>query len=277
MGTMAKRKTKPFPPDRHGRRQAPPGAAQPPGKPWIYGVHAVLAAIANPNRRLRRLAVTKEAREHHQQALAAALGAGGHEKHAIETPERKDLEALLPPGAVHQGFALLADPPPPAALEDIVEASSGRAHAVVVVLDQASDPHNIGAVLRSAAAFGALAVIVQDRHAPEVTGALAKAASGAIERVELVRVTNIKRAMDKLKDAGFWCIGLDGAAETAITDADLPPRTALVLGAEGPGLRRLTLESCDLLVHIPIGGGVESLNLSNAAAIALYEISGRNR
>ncbi len=191
----------------------------------------------------------------------------------VEIVDRRDLEAVLPPGAVHQGVVVQADPLPAidlkAFLEDLAEVSEIR----LVVLDQASDPRNIGAVLRSAAAFGARAVIVQDRHAPDATAALAKAASGALETVPLVRVVNVARALRGLKEAGFWLIGLDGAADLPLAGAGPGGRVVLVLGAEGGGLRRLTREACDALVRIPIGPAVESLNLSTAAAIALYELA----
>jgi 23S rRNA (guanosine2251-2'-O)-methyltransferase len=187
---------------------------------------------------------------------------------------RDALDDLLPPGAVHQGYAALVNSLPAVALEDICQRAEISQDALVVVLDQVSDPQNIGAILRSAAVFGALAVIVQDRHAPEVTGAMAKAASGAVEHMPLVRVTNIVRG---LKNSGFWCIGLDSEADTPIERAPAAPRQALVLGAEGPGMRRLTADSCDLTVRIESevrsSGPISSLNVSNAAAVALYALS----
>ncbi|HIJ64183.1 MAG TPA: 23S rRNA (guanosine(2251)-2'-O)-methyltransferase RlmB, partial [Rhodospirillaceae bacterium] len=186
--------------------------------------------------------------------------------------ERADLDVLLPMGAVHQGLALAADPLPELQIIDLLDAARGRDSAQLVVLDQVTDPHNAGAVLRSAAAFGALAVVVQDRHAPEQTGTLAKAASGALERVPLVRVTNLVRALEELKSGGFWIAGLAGDAEQTLAAAGLNGKIALVLGSEGDGLRRLTREHCDHLVRLPQTDQVESLNVSNAAAVALYEL-----
>lgn len=141
-----------------------------------------------------------------------------------------------------------------------------------MVLDQVTDPHNVGAVLRSAAAFGALAVVVPDRHAPDETGTLAKSASGALERMPLVRVSNLVRALEQLKDGGFWIAGLAAEGTTTLAQAKLSGKTALVLGSEGEGLRRLTREHCDYLVRLPMTDAVESLNVSNAAAVALYEL-----
>jgi 23S rRNA (guanosine2251-2'-O)-methyltransferase len=247
----------------------------PPGAPWIYGFHAVLAAIANPIRRCHRLVLTTHARDALGPRLAEAIAAADGRRPPPEIAAREDIERLLPAGAVHQGIALLADPLPAVALEDIVERAQVLTQATLVILDQATDPHNVGAVLRSAAAFGGNAVIVPDRHAPDATGALAKAASGALETVSLVRVTNLARAMGLLKESGFWCVGLDPGAERTLAEARLSGKVALVLGAEGEGMRRLTRESCDLLVRIPIAAGIGSLNVSNAAAIALYELARR--
>ena len=268
---MAKRKHLSRHPEKRPSRDRPSGAARRAGAggpQWHYGVHAVLAALANPRRRCRRIVLATQSGHDLEARVAAAAGAG---RPPAEVRDRRDIERLLPPGAVHQGVALLADPLPEPRLEAVCR--DAAAESVVVVLDQATDPRNVGAVLRSAAAFGAGAVVVQRRHAPEITGALAKAASGAVETVPLVRVTNLARAMEDLKESGFWCVGLDAGARHSIAEAGLSGKVALVLGSEGEGLRRLTRERCDRLVRVPITGAVESLNLSNAAAIALYELA----
>jgi 23S rRNA (guanosine2251-2'-O)-methyltransferase len=194
---------------------------------------------------------------------------------SIEGLERRELEKLLPNGAVHQGIAILAPPLEQPELDDVLRGLAGKPSALIVVLDQATDPRNVGAVLRSAAAFAADAVVLQERHAPEATAALAKAASGALELVPLARVINLTRALEDLKREGFWCIGLDGQASQAIAEIDLSGRVVLVLGSEGGGLRRLVREGCDLLARVPIAPGVESLNLSAAASVALYEVARR--
>lgn len=242
--------------------QAPKRAAKahpPSRREWIYGLHAVIAAANNPDRVIHRLVTT-------QQGAEALNGVSADP----EIISRDEIDRILPGGAVHQGVALETDPLAETALGDLVVTLCALDSAVVLVLDRVSDPRNVGAILRSAAAFGARAVIVPERHAAESTGALAKAASGALETVPLVRVVNLSRAMEQLKSAGMWCIGLDSEAKTDIDDADLTGRVALVLGAEGAGLRRLTRENCDLTVRLPMAGGVPSLNVSNAAAIALY-------
>lgn len=237
----------------------------PSGHDWIYGWHAVLAALNNPRRGPGRLVTTAEA--------------GTRLKAEIPTvsPEiltRPQLDDLLPENAVHQGIALNAPAPQDPALEEIL--ASDAETACIVVLDQVTDPHNVGAVLRSAAAFAATAVIVQDRSAPPASGALAKAASGALDIVPLIRVTNLARAMEQLGAAGFWRIGFDGDAKTALDEAPLDGRVALVLGAEGSGLRRLTRQHCDHLTRIAAPGALTTLNVSNAAAIALHETARRN-
>jgi len=231
---------------------------------WLWGTHPVLAALANPARHPHRLLLTAEA----QQSLRGRLPTVP----ASELADRRQLDQLLPPGAVHQGIALSVDPLPEPDLA-LACAPLAAARNLVVVLDQVTDPHNIGAILRSAAAFDARAVIVTDRHAPEATGVLAKAASGALEAVPLVRVTNLVRGLDQLAELGYWRIGLDGEAEKTLAQVATGDNLALVLGAEGAGLRRLTREHCDLMARLPISGKVESLNVSNAAAVALYELA----
>ena len=227
---------------------------------WIFGRHAVLAALANPDRRIERVFATKEMADTH----TAEMG-----KTAMTITSREDLNQRLPNGSVHQGIAALVAPLEDPAIEDIL-ARCGE-NALVLALDQVSDPHNVGAILRSAAAFGAAGVIVTDRHTPSDTGALAKSASGALEVVPLVRAVNLARTLDQLKEAGFWTYGLAESGDTRIGDLDLKGRTCIVLGAEGEGLRRLTTEKCDRLVTIPTSDALSSLNVSNAAAVAAYE------
>jgi 23S rRNA (guanosine2251-2'-O)-methyltransferase len=233
----------------------------------------VAAALANPQRRWRRLLVLTGEQEA-AVALAAAAQArqrGGGEP--IRVVDRAELDALLPQGAVHQGWALEVEPLPQPDLDAVLRRAAASERAVVVLLDQVTDPHNVGAILRSAAAFGALAVIIAEHGAARVTGTLGKAASGALELVPLLRVVNLARTIDRLKDAGFWSCGLDEGAPQALASLDFGPRVALVLGSEGGGLRRLVRERCDYLARLPTGPQMPGLNVSNAAAIALYELS----
>jgi 23S rRNA (guanosine2251-2'-O)-methyltransferase len=242
--------------------------------PWLYGRHAVAAALANPLRRVRRLVALPDAAGELRGLAAAA--AAQLPPGAPEVLDRRGFDLLLPQGAVHQGMALAAEPLPARDIDDVLDGiSAAHGTQIVVLLDQVSDPHNIGAILRSAAAFAARAVVMPEHGAPPVTGALAKAASGALEAVPLLRVTNLARTLDRLKEAGFWCLGLEAGAEKTLAEVDPGNRVALVLGAEGSGLRRLTRERCDLLARLPVRGEPASLNVSNAAAIALYELSRR--
>ena len=273
--------TRPATPPGGAPRGAPGGvAARPRGGGrglWLFGVHAVLAALGNPNRRPERLLLTAEAAQAWGPRLREACDPR-HAALATQTVQRRDIDALLPDGSVHQGLALATAPLAQPALEDVFDRSlTGPAPArrVVVLLDQVTDPHNVGAVLRSAAAFGALAVVALDKGAPEESGTLAKAASGAFEVVPYISVVNLARALDSLKDAGFWCLGLAGEASETLAGSRPGEAVALVLGAEGSGLRRLTRERCDLLVKLPTRPPVDSLNVSNAAAVALYELLGR--
>ncbi|HXQ51221.1 MAG TPA: 23S rRNA (guanosine(2251)-2'-O)-methyltransferase RlmB [Stellaceae bacterium] len=252
-------------PERRGKPPAKERGAAP-GATWLYGRHAVAAALANPSRRIRRIVTLRELEAELAPLLAAARA---DLPAAPEFLDRRALALLLPEDAVHQGIAASVDPLPRRELDDIIAAlPEDAAPAIVVVLDQVSDPHNVGAILRSAAAFAALAVVVPEHGSPPVTGVLAKAASGALETVPLIRAGNLARALERLKQSGFWCIGLEEGAAQSLAALDLPQRCALVLGAEGGGLRRLTRERCDFLVRLAAG----SLNVSNAAAVALYAI-----
>jgi len=182
-----------------------------------------------------------------------------------------DLGRLVPHDAPHQGVVIETEPLEDIWLGDVLGDAPER--ALLLVLDQVTDPHNVGAILRSAAAFGAVGIVTQDRHSPPESGALAKAASGALERVPWARVVNLARALEEIGEAGFWRVGLAGDAPMDLKEALGPPRIALVLGAEGPGLRPNTREHCDALARLPISAEIDSLNVSNAAAVALYAAS----
>ncbi|WP_448208725.1 23S rRNA (guanosine(2251)-2'-O)-methyltransferase RlmB [Azospirillum sp. sgz302134] len=256
---------------REGRRERSGGGRGAQGA-LLYGLHPVAAALLNPERRVHRLLVTENARAALEPVLAQAKARGLDRPGALPV-ERHDLDRMLPPGAVHQGVALDVGPLEEVGVEDICAEADSDPNALIVVLDQVTDPHNVGAILRSASAFGAKAVVVTERHAPETTGVLAKSASGALEAVPLVRVTNLARALGDLQQAGFWTVGLAESGSQTLAQCNLTGRTALVLGAEGAGLRRLTMERCDVIARLPTQGPVGSLNVSNAAAVALYEVA----
>jgi len=274
----AARAERPERPERPGRAERPARPERRPGETaathglLLYGTHAVLAALANPARRCRRLLLTEEAQRREGPALEGLARARG----ATLVPERIGREALdaLLPGAVHQGLALETDPLQPPFLEELL-AGLPEGPALLVLLDQVTDPHNVGAVLRSAAVFGAAAVVATERHAAAESGALAKAASGALERVPYLREVNLARSLDLLKQAGFWALGFASEARQPLAGYDPPERLALCLGAEGAGLRRLTRERCDLLLALPAAGDFRDLNVSNAAAIALYALTAK--
>lgn len=231
---------------------------------WLFGLHAVRDALENPQREKLRLIITKNALD----KLDAAVAASGLEPELVDP---RKFAAPIDEGSVHQGVALEVRPLNWGSLEDV--AVSGRGAPLVVLLDRVTDPHNVGAVLRSAEVFGARAVIAPRHHSAPETGALAKTASGALERQPYLRVTNLSEAMSALREAGYLLIGLDGAAPLVLSEALDQAGTrpvGLVLGAEGPGLREKTRETCDLLARIPFAGGFGSLNVSNAAAVSLY-------
>lgn len=233
---------------------------------WLFGLHAVRDALLNPNREKLKLVVTRNAADRIGEAIAAA----GIEPEIVE-PRNFDAHVALDPESVHQGAALEVKPLHWGSLAEVCV--SGRGAPLVVLLDRVTDPHNAGAVLRSAEVFGARAVIAPLRHSAPETGALAKTASGALERQPYLRVTNLADAMEDLKAMGYVLLGLDGSANQTLSDAlaTVGQRpVGLVMGAEGPGLREKTRETCDHLVKIPFAGEFGSLNVSNAAAVALY-------
>ncbi|MFN6954654.1 MAG: TrmH family RNA methyltransferase [Acetobacteraceae bacterium] len=251
---------------RPASKPSTPAEKPPPGTYWLHGLHAVAAALANPRRGIKRLLLTEDA----EAALAARLPEGWRRRVQPERADRARFATFLPEDSVHQGAALLVHPLDPPPIEEIIAARPGP----VLLLDQVTDPRNVGAILRSGAAFGAACVIVQDRHAPPESAAMARAASGALETVPLLREVNLSRALLWLQKQGFWTMGLAGDATRTLAEA-LPRdrRVALVLGAEDTGLRRLQRETCDELVRLPIAPEMESLNVSAAAAVALYEIA----
>ena len=233
---------------------------------WLFGLHAVRDALLNPEREKLHLVLTKNAADR----LGEAIAAGGIEPEIVET-RRFDALVPLAPDSVHQGAALEVKPLDWGKLKDV--AVSGAGAPLVVLLDRVTDPHNVGAVLRSAEVFGARAVVAPHRHSAPETGALAKTASGALERQPYLRVVNLADAMEELRAMGYVLLGLAGEAEMTLAEGMAkvgPHPVGIVLGAEGPGLREKTRETCDHLVRIPFPGGFGSLNVSNAAAVALY-------
>ena len=249
------------PRQRDKSRFAPkPKPVRPPigeGVAILYGWHTVAAALANPQRHIRKITATENAaRRLAEEGLALPV-----------TPEIVRPEAIaarLSPDTVHQGLLVEADPLPSAHVEDL------EAAGTVLVLDQITDPHNVGAILRTAAAFAVNAVVTTARHSPEATGVLAKSASGALDLIPIVAVPNLARALDALKERGFLTVGLDSEGESDLSQAALREPLALVLGAEGKGLRALTAQTCDIRARLDLPGAIKSLNVSNAAAVALY-------
>ena len=295
LGTSQNDRSRPGKPKPAGRKSGPPGGnrsqrpagkGKPGGRPpgpsapdrtepgWLWGGHAVLAALANPARRLRRVLIAGETVETWETEVAELLETRG-DAAKPEIIARHAFAQHLPAGAVHQGIAVQADPLDQPELDDLLAGLPADRPAALILLDQVSDPHNVGAVLRSAAAFGAAAVVTTKRNAPGETGALAKAASGALEHVPFPHVTNLARAMATAQDHGFRLLGLAQDAQATLAEEADGDRRALVLGAEGQGLRHKTRATCDALVRLPTGGPIAELNVSNAAAVGLYELIGR--
>lgn len=234
-----------------------PKSSQDPSRLWLWGTHACLAALQNPKRQCHRLFLTEGVAKEFPSSPKAQI------------VDSAFLSKMLPEGSVHQGVAMEVAPLPEPSFPELRKKEKG----VLIILDQVTDPHNVGAIIRTARALGALGVIMTDRHAPPLGGVLAKAASGALDQLPLWKVTNLARTLDELKDFGFWTVGLDERGNQTLSQAILPERVALIMGAEGEGLRRLTQEKCDYLAKLPTDPAFPTLNVSVATALALYELT----
>ena len=232
----------------------------------LWGRHAVEAALKNPERTHRKLWATQEG--------VASLDGELPANFPVEYASAADLARLVARDAPHQGLVLECNALEDVFLDEMLDADPARP---IVVLDQVTDPHNVGAILRSAAAFGAAAIVTQDRHAPPESGTVAKSASGALEVVPWIRVVNLARALEELAEAGYWRIGLAGDGAATLAEALPAGPVALVLGAEGEGMRHNIRQHCDAIARLPMSGAIESLNVSNAAAVALYAMATRER
>lgn len=250
---------------RAGRMQGGRGSGRAStGAVRLWGRHAVEAALNNPDRTHRKLWATREG--------IASLDGDLPANFPVEYAQAADLGRLVARDAPHQGLVLDCDGLEDVFIEDVLTGDPARP---LVVLDQVTDPHNVGAIMRSAVAFGACGLITQDRHAPPESGTLAKSASGALELLPWVRVVNLARALEEIAEAGYWRIGLDGEAELTLAEALPAGPIALVLGAEGDGMRRNIMQHCDAAARLPTSNAIESLNVSNAAAVALYAAATR--
>jgi len=250
---------------RAGRMQGGRGSGRASaGAVRLWGRHAVEAALKNPERNHRKLWATREG--------IASLDGELPADFPVEYAQAADLARLVARDAPHQGLVLDCDALEDRFLDEVMDADPARP---LVVLDQVTDPHNVGAIMRSAAAFNAAAIVTQDRHAPPESGTLAKSASGALEVVPWIRVVNLARALEEMAEAGYWRIGLDGEGKSTLGEAMPTGPIALVLGAEGEGMRHNIMQHCDAIARLPMSGAVESLNVSNAAAIALYALATR--
>lgn len=236
----------------------------------LYGFHACHEAWLNSERNINALYITEQAEKGFHDCLKQA------QKYNIDRPDptiidKSKLDKMLPKGAVHQGIAIDSAPIEEFDVQDFIIKAHSQARSVLAILDQVTDPHNVGAILRSASAFGLDGVIMQKKHAPSLDGVLAKTACGAVEHVPVAQATNISRAIGELQEAGFVVVGLDERGDDNLCTLD-HERIVIVLGAEGPGIRHLVKESCDLLTRLPTQGAIGSLNVSNAAAVSFYAV-----
>lgn len=257
----------------HGRSEHRHATGDTPrGRASIWGLHAVREAWLNPDRVIKSAYITEENREDFAALIAEA------DKKDLDRPsptitDRRGLDRLTAPGAVHQGMALDAVPLEEVFIRDLISAANGRDRAIIVMLDQVTDPHNVGAIMRSASAFGAVGIVMQKRHAPELDGVLLKTASGAGEHIPVAYETNLSRTIEELQEEGFTALALDERGDISLEELPALDRAVIVMGAEGPGIRRLVKEHCDRLVRLPTGGPVGVLNVSNAAAVTLYALT----
>jgi 23S rRNA (guanosine2251-2'-O)-methyltransferase len=262
-----------------------PKSLRPDGEPWrvqekkqpllqatLWGTHAVQEAWANPARRVKKLYIAEQMLAGFE-PLLRQVEAQGLDRPTPTMIDKKDLDRRLPPGAVHQGLALDADPLDEVFVQDLIAGAARAERSVILMLDQVTDPHNVGAILRTGSAFGADGVVMQRRHSPELTGALAKAACGAVEHLPVAYETNLSRALELLQQAGYTAIALDEHAQQSLHELPLPAKSVLLLGAEGAGLRQKLREQCNAMVRLPTQGAIQSLNVSNAAAVALYALT----
>jgi 23S rRNA (guanosine2251-2'-O)-methyltransferase len=240
---------------------------------WLYGFHPVTSAITNENRKIFEIICCDESFNSLDYKVKKIISQKDIDLKIIDKKKLiKIAEEYCQKGAIHQGILAKVKPIEQPQIQDIVKQDK----SIIVILDQITDPHNIGAIMRSAHLFGAKAVIATDKNSPDETGILAKSASGALDKIAYIKVTNLKRNIDILKENNYWTVGLDGDSKTNICDYKVSPKTVIIMGAEGKGMRRLTKESCDEIVYIETPNSddiVDSLNVSNAAAIALFEIS----
>ena len=238
----------------------------------LFGKHAVSEAWTNRNRNIKALYITEKTLAEFEAVLENA------ERQNIERPapqiiSKEELDHMAPQGAVHQGIAVQCAPLEEIDISDIIRIEDAKEKSILLMLDQVTDPHNVGAIIRSAAAFGAAGIIMQRKHAPELTGVLAKTACGGVEHLPVAFETNLTRSLETLQDAGYFAIGLDERGEKTLADLPSYKKAVIVLGAEGTGLRRLVREQCDILARLPTNPPIASLNVSNAAAVALYDLS----
>jgi 23S rRNA (guanosine2251-2'-O)-methyltransferase len=259
--------------DQHRERSSKERGGKGEPSPTLYGFHAVAEAWLNEDRQIHVLYMTEQARASFDPILIKGKAKGLRRQDAFIV-DKKKLEKMLPQGAVHQGLALAASGVPEFSAEDLIIKTRDDERAIILMLDQVTDQHNVGAIIRSACAFGAAGVVMQKKHAPVLNGVLAKTACGAIEHVPVAFVTNLSRTLEEFKEGGYFSYGLDERGEMDIGElGNKPGKSVLIMGAEGPGIRHLIKEHCDSLVRLPMHGPMPSINVSNAAAVALYAVT----